>query len=112
MTDNFERDINVPSKRPPYEIALMHDHILRLEEELKAKEQECVELKKAEEYDSRYNDMQAEIDCGEKIIIQLKQTLTEIKELCQKHIKAEKIVMANDILQKISECEAVNDYVI
>ena len=35
----------------------------------------------------------------------LKQTLTEIKELCQKHIKAEKIVMANDILQKISEVE-------
>lgn len=36
---------------------------------------------------------------------QLSKTLTEIKELCQKHIKAEKIVMANDILQKISECE-------
>ena len=34
-----------------------------------------------------------------------KQLITEIKELCQKHIKAEKIVMANDILQKISECE-------
>jgi chromosome segregation ATPase len=34
-----------------------------------------------------------------------RETLTEIKELCQKHIKAEKIVMANDILQKISECE-------
>ena len=32
--------------RPPYEIALMHDHILRLEEELQAKEQECEELKK------------------------------------------------------------------
>ena len=28
-------------KRPPYEIVLMHDHILRLEEELKAKKQEC-----------------------------------------------------------------------
>lgn len=36
---------------------------------------------------------------------QLRQTLAEIKELCQKHIKAEKIVTANDILQKISECE-------
>lgn len=33
------------------------------------------------------------------------KTLKEIKELCQKHIKAEKIVMANDILQKISESE-------
>ena len=41
----------------------------------------------------------------DKKINKLKQTLTEIKELCQKHIKAEKIVMANDILQKISECE-------
>lgn len=35
----------------------------------------------------------------------LRQCLTKIKDLCQKHIKAEKIVMANDILQKISECE-------
>jgi hypothetical protein len=33
-------------ERPPYEIALMRDHILRLEEELKAKEQECEEWQK------------------------------------------------------------------
>jgi hypothetical protein len=32
-------------KRPPYEIALMHDHILRLEEELKAKEQTIIKIK-------------------------------------------------------------------
>ena len=34
-------------ERPPYEIALMHDHILRIEEELKAKKQECENLREA-----------------------------------------------------------------
>ena len=37
-------------------------------------------LKKAIEYDSRYNDLQAEIDCGETIIKQLKAENDGLKE--------------------------------
>ena len=82
--------------------------------QLKRKEQECEELKKAEKYDSRYSDLQAEIDCGEKIISQLKQTLTEIKEIVgiglvdglqpEEYSGFLKILQAQ-ILQKISEVE-------
>lgn len=43
-----------------------------LEIEISRLKTENEALKKAIEYDSRYNDMQAEIDCGERMINQLK----------------------------------------
>ena len=130
--------------------------IVELNKTIKAKEQECERLKhdngyevgalertidnlkaenealkKAIEYDSRYNDLQAEIDCGETIINQLKaendelkvqnikymngnigyqlknslykQTLTEIKEIAEKRDYLDYGECLDDILQKISE---------
>ena len=71
----------------------------KLLQQLQAKEQECDRLK--ETFDGLFKIQYKLADNNKKI----RQCLTEIKELCQKHIKAEKIVMANDILQKISECE-------
>lgn len=75
-----------------------------------AKENE--DLRKAEEYDSRYNDLQAEIDCGNKIIEKYEKCLAEIRKLLlktptdsQKHCVNAKSV----ILQKISECEVMNE---
>jgi chromosome segregation ATPase len=46
LTPNAKgKNINAPSNRPDWRITLQADHIKRLEEELKAKEQECEELK-------------------------------------------------------------------
>ena len=133
MTDNFEKDINVPSKRPPYEIALMHDHILRLEEELKAKEQECERLNEELYYwvngeycDNKCNvvkeldQLKAENDNIKETFDglfkvqykladnnkKLRQCLTEIKEIAEKQCVCG--VNCQDmkiILQKISKCE-------
>lgn len=103
------------------------NQIVELNKTIKAKEQECEGLKRQHESDKglitstgkmnyqllqEYVKYKAESD----LLRQTHKTeqdrrrayenaLTEIKELCQKHIKAEKIVMANDILQKISEVE-------
>lgn len=49
-------------------------------EELKAENER---LKKAIEYDSIYNDMQAEIDCGEKMIEKYQKCLQEIKAIAE-----------------------------
>lgn len=84
-------------ERPPYEIALMHDHILRLEEELQAKEQECKELKKTSCKFKNYCTCDTE---------KLKQTLTEIKEIAEKHcVCGVDCIDMKQILQKISEVE-------
>ena len=50
-----EKDIDAPSNRPDWRITLQADHIKRLEEELKAKEQECEDLK--EEIKKHNDDM-------------------------------------------------------
>ncbi len=80
----------------------------KLQQQLDQLKVENEQLKKAEEYDSRYNDLQAEIDCGEKIISQLKQTLTEIKEIAEDnfyYLDCDYRWILEQILQKISECE-------
>ena len=48
---------------------------------------EIEQLKKQIEYDSRYNDMQAEIDCGEKIISELKAENKDLKARKDKYYK-------------------------
>ena len=45
--------------------------------------EENEQLKKQIEYDSRYNDMQAEIDYGERIITQYKNVLEKTKQYLQ-----------------------------
>ena len=35
----------------------------------------------------------------------LRQTLQEIKEMCEKHLSAERIVMAQEIIDKIDEVQ-------
>lgn len=114
--------------RPPYEIALMHDHILRLEEELKAKEEECKMLRgsnisilttlelimgsnkrlKAElEQETALKETylacyKAKHDDIKGIFFKYKQTLNEIKNLCcEQNLKAD--FFACEILQKINE---------
>ena len=75
-----------------------------LYKQLKRKEKECEELKKAEEYDSRYNDMQAEIDCGNAIVEKYHKCLIEIKEIIEQCVKIhDDIIVSKQILQKISE---------
>lgn len=68
-------------QRPPYEIALMHDHILRLEEELKGKEQECERLrdtykKRLKIFCDMYNKLKKENE-------ELKKSLKKIKEILE-----------------------------
>lgn len=76
----------------------------KLKDKLYAKEKECDELKKAEEYDSRYNDMQAEIDCGNAIVEKYEKCLIEIKEIIEQGVKIhDDIIVSKQILQKISE---------
>jgi hypothetical protein len=71
-------------------------------DQLKAENEQ---LKKAEEYDSRYNDMQAEIDCGNAIIEKYEQTLAEIKEMIPPPKGAKLHLVFEEILKKISEVE-------
>ena len=65
--------------------------------QLKRKEQECEELK------NFHINLVGVKECEIKELLKLKQTLTEIKELCEQHINAEKIVMADEIILKINE---------
>lgn len=86
--------------RPPYEIALMHDHILRLEEELQAKEQECEELKKQWEFSVAHKII-LEKDYNEQLY-KLKQALTEIKEIA-------KSVLGNGLDEEVDKFELILD---
>lgn len=141
MTDNFEKDINVPSKRPDWRITLQADHIKRLEQDLdfertkrkslqadlKEKEQECEELKnKVKLYEeilqrntqgfktgyeaSMFSNMVNGVvnSIRDKKLFKLKATLTEIKEIAEKHKATAHCCYLEDmteILQKISEVE-------
>ena len=71
---------------------------------LKAKEQECEELKK------KCNIYTCGI-CGNKEDCnKLYKTLTEIKEIVEQGVKIhDDIIVSKQILQKISECEVCND---
>ena len=171
MTDkqNFEKDINVPSKRPDWRITLQSDHITRLEQDLdfertkrkslqvdlKAKEQECEKLKKQyncyacgtcngkEDYRNlerhhiglrkSFDELHKQLDQLKKELeqekawhktsdeiskvnseytVKLKQTLTEIKEIAEKHKATAHCCYLEDmteILQKISECEVEDE---
>lgn len=81
----------------------------------KAKEQECEELKeeiKTNGFGCFNIEMSEQLDQLKAENEKLKQTLTEIKEIC----KAESYLspqstrlLVHDILQKISECEVNND---
>ena len=82
-----------------------------LEQQLKRKEQECEELKK--ELEAVYDDCKGCPTCNEalynanlyaKEYRKLKQTLTEIKDYCNKYPQ-NSIGFKKYILQKISECE-------
>jgi hypothetical protein len=65
------------NKRPPYEIALMHDHILRLEEEIDQLKAENEELKEQLELNTANAVV---IDMAQRLF-KLKQALKEIKEI-------------------------------
>lgn len=88
--------------RPPYEIALMHDHILRLEEELKAKEEELEQETALKEtylacYKAKHEDIKG-------IFFKYKQTLTEIKKIANKFdYWNSNLSQASEILHEIIE---------
>ena len=105
-------------ERPPYEIALMHDHILRLEEEIKQLKVENDELrkeceKKRDHYfiisneNARLEDEKARLGYGLNCKIEkLKQTLKEIKDIAKPYYTlGSKDTPVAQILQKISEVE-------
>ena len=88
-----------------------------LKEKLLCKEQECEELKRliakqknAKIQLSKLKDKQYKEFCD------MKQTLTEIKEIAEQislpmgtEKSSNRVILANQILQKISECEVGND---
>lgn len=99
---------------------------LRQIEQLKRKEQECELLKEDEksllnvidhlqktknEWEEKYNDLGQDFDqlqAKERECYKYKQTLTEIKDYCNKYPQ-NSIGFKKYILQKISECEVEND---
>ena len=134
MTDkqNFEKDINVPSKR-----RIMDDYNAKdceqcssdtvccncqnlawykLKEQLQAKEQECEELKQflskeplaIQALQSAYSDYKKSSEVFFEMIGEYKQTLTEIKEIAEaeSYLSPQSTrLLVHKILQKISECE-------
>lgn len=106
---NFEKDINVPSKR-----RIMDDYNAKDCEQC-SPDSVCCYCKNIACYQ-----LEETIDCLLKIQYQLadnnkklRQTLTEIKEIAEKGHKEKGNLMRTwwfkDILQKISECEGNND---
>ena len=97
-----------------------------LYKQLKRKEQECELLKEDEksllnvidhlqktknEWEEKYNDLGQDFDqlqAKERECYKYKQTLTEIKDYCNKYPQ-DSIGFKKYILQKISECEVEND---
>ena len=55
------------------------DKYQKLKKESRNQQEEINNLKKAEEYDSRYNDLQAEIDYGEKKIEEYQKILKRVR---------------------------------
>ena len=105
-------------ERPPYEIALMHDHILRIEEEinqLKAENEELKEInskllehrKHSATCQECYQDGLEDGKLYNKELHKLKQALKEIKEiaeLCRASLYGyDQEKYPKQILQKISE---------
>ena len=62
-------------------------------------------LRKQIEYDSRYNDMQAEIDCGERLITKYKICLQEIKAIVCGNYEIIDPQGRKDILKLINKTE-------
>ena len=83
--------------------------------QLMRKEQECEKLKKKKEenttfYLKKYANKDSECLELQHNINVLKQTLTEIKEICKFNFTITTTnLLAKTILQKISECEVEND---
>lgn len=79
-------------------------------EQFKQLKAENEALKKTIEYDSRYNDMQAEIDCGETIIKQLKAENDGLKEQLAEMISQSALLpkffglSAEEITQLATKC--------
>ena len=73
--------------------------------QLKRKERECEELEEQLELNTANAVV---IDMAQRLY-KLKQTLTEIKDYCNKY-QQNSIGFKKYILQKISECEAENEY--
>lgn len=74
-------------ERPPYEIALMHDHILRLEEEIKQLKQENDKLKeeiKTNGFGCFNIEMSEEFDKLKAENEQLKEELSAIQHNCNR----------------------------
>ena len=75
---------------------ILCDFITRLE-------QENEKLKKSIEYDSRINDMQAEIDCGDRLIGNYRKALEEIRKLAVTGSEQEDCYSCEEIVWKIDE---------
>ena len=140
----MSQELGLYEDRPDWKITLQADPIKRLEEELKAKEQECEGLKKdlhqnfkekdklhliidrlleasgystntasAEDFEDVYENMRYE----KQQLEQLGQTLAEIKEIAETISlpmgtgkSCNRVILAKQILQKISECEVENEH--
>lgn len=67
-------------------------------------------FKKAEEYDSRYNDLQAEIDCGNAIIEKYEKCLEEMKKIA-KGTSSFKSIFKEPFAEVMKHCPYLNDNV-
>ena len=87
----------------------------KLYKQLKAKEQECEELKMKnsileDEYKILEDNWDSRTRDFEDVIDRYKQTLTEIKGICRFNFTMTTTnLLAKTILQKISECEVENE---
>ena len=104
--DNYENFIN--SFDVDDEVYYRGKHYIKfINEQLKAKEQECKELK---------HEVELMMDCESCKIDEYKQTLTEIKEIAEQISlpmgtgkNCNRVILAKQILQKISEYEVGNE---
>jgi hypothetical protein len=136
MTDkqNFEKDINVPSKRldridkmeidlasyeqmerdiekiiEPYQLNWELDCLslpCAIQSILERKEQECEELKKELDFQkSMYECARADEEDKFEEILELKQTLAKIKEIITTSLEQNTLINLDKILNKINEVE-------
>jgi SMC interacting uncharacterized protein involved in chromosome segregation len=76
--------VNKMNKRPPYEIALMHDHILRLEEEINQLKAENESLERQIEAERKDNwSVRGQLGEAECLLCRYDRTLKEIKKICR-----------------------------
>ena len=74
------------------------------------KEQECEELKKNLDFQKNmYECARADEEDKFEEILELKQTLAEIKEIVTTALEQNTLINLDKILQKISECEVENE---